>query len=348
MSTHELRPLAPLQTLYKTQTPALSFRATSKHEWEVWKTRLRKELVTLLGGFPEERIPLDVEVVERKSFPGYTREKVIYQSAPEVSVPAYVLIPDGLSGPTPAVVALHGHGYGKNDIVGIWEDGEDRGIPDGYHKDFAVELVKRGFITVAPEQACFGERRQPEDLHSAPGRSSCARVAFYAMMLGKTALGIRVWDVMRTVDYLQTRPEVDPNRIGCMGISGGGMSTLFSSALEERIGAVVVSGYLNTFRDSIMAMDHCSCNYVPGLLKYAEMYDIAALIAPRPLLAESGTKDTIFPIEATKFSLRQVQRAYDLLGVPERLDADIFEGRHQISGAKAYDWLKEWLQDSTD
>ena len=121
------------------------------------------------------------------------------------------------------------------------------------------------------------------------------------------------------------------------------MVALFSAALDQRIACAVVSGYLNTFRDSIMAIDHCLCNYVPGILQYAEMADIAGLIAPRPLLIESGERDPIFPIAATRHALEELNRIYSVFGAPERLAADLFEGEHRWSGAKAYDWLGRWL-----
>ncbi len=335
------RPLQPFLSLYE-QPRLYEFKARTIEEWKEWRASLRDKLIDLLGGFPE-RISLDPEVLERKEFDAYFRERIVFNSAPDVSVVGYLLIPKDVEFPVPGVVALHGHGYGKDDIVGIWEDGTERGIPDGYQKDFAISLVKNGFVTFAIEQACFGERREPEDINKDKYQSSCRKVSFWAMLLGKTVLGMRVWDIMRAIDYLETRKEVNPASIGVMGISGGGMTSLFSSALDERIKASVVSGYLNTFRDSILSVHHCECNYVPGILRYAEMYDIASLIAPRALLIESGTKDTIFPVKATEFSVSKVRKVYELLGVPEKLDVDIFEGRHQISGRKAYDFLKREL-----
>lgn len=337
-----LRPLEPFLSLYEEER-IYEFKAQTIEDWKVWREGLRKKLVELLGGFPD-RIPLEPEILERKEFKDYIREKVIFNSAPKVSVIGYLLIPKGCRLPAPGVIALHGHGYGKDDIVGIWEDGTERGIPDGYQKDFGLSLVKKGLVTFAIEQACFGERREPEDIARDKYQSSCRRVSFWAMLLGKTVLGMRVWDVMRSIDYLETREEVDKSSIGVMGISGGGMTTLFSSALDERIKASVVSGYLNTFKDSILSIYHCECNYIPGILKYAEMYDIAGLIAPRPLLIESGTKDNIFPIKGTEFAISKVKRVYELLGVPEKFEVDIFEGRHQISGRIAFDFLKRELQ----
>jgi len=338
----ELRPLKPFEELYKSPR-ILEFKAQSTEEWKEWKEALKEKLIELLGGF-SERVELLPEIVDKKEFEDYVRERIIFNSAPDVSVVGYLLIPKNISLPVPGVVALHGHGYGKDDVVGIWEDGTERTIPDGYHKDFGISLVKAGFITFAIEQACFGERREPEDIAVSKYQSSCRKVSFWAMLLGKTVLGMRVWDVIRAIDYLQTRNEVKKDSIGVMGISGGGMTTLFSSAIDERVKAVVVSGYLNTFRASILSIHHCECNYVPGILKYAEMSDVASLIAPRALLIESGTKDDIFPIKATEFSISKVKKVYELLQATDKLESDIFEGRHQISGRKAYGWLKEQLK----
>lgn len=338
------RPLQPFLNLYE-QPRIYEFKARTIEEWKEWRTFLKDKLIELLGGFPE-RIPLNPEILEKKEFDTYFRERIVFNSAPDISVVGYLLIPKGVEFPVLGIVALHGHGYGKDDIVGIWEDGTERSIPDGYQKDFAISLVKNGFVTFAIEQACFGERRELDDINKDKYQSSCRRVSFWAMLLGKTVLGMRVWDVIRAIDYLETRKEVNSASIGVMGISGGGMTSLFSSALDERIKASVVSGYLNTFRDSILSIYHCECNYVPGILRYAEMYDIASLIAPRALLIESGTKDNIFPIRATEFAISRVRRVYELLGVPEKLDVDIFEGRHQISGRKAYDFLKKELDSS--
>jgi dienelactone hydrolase len=337
----EFRPLQPFLELYE-QSRIYEFNARSIEEWKNWHEDLKSKLIELLGGFPE-RVPLSGEVLERKEFDSYIRERIVFDSAPNTSVVGYLLIPKGVEFPVPGVIALHGHGYGKDDIVGIWEDGTDRTIPDGYQKDFGISLVKNGFVTLAIEQACFGERREPEDIAKDKYQSSCRKVSFWAMLLGKTVIGMRVWDVMRAIDYLETRKEVKASSIGVMGISGGGMTSLFSSALDERIKAVVVSGYLNTFRDSILSVYHCECNYIPGILKYAEMYDIAGLIAPRALLVESGTKDNIFPVRATEFAISKVRKVYELLGIPEKFEVDIFEGRHQISGRKAYDFLKREL-----
>jgi hypothetical protein len=128
-----------------------------------------------------------------------------------------------------------------------------------------------------------------------------------------------------------------------MGISGGGTTAFYLSAVDKRVKASVISGYFNTYKDSIMSVSHCMDNYVPGILNYAEMYDVAGLIAPRALFAESGTKDTIFPYEATQLAVRKAKRAYRLLGCPDKIGLEVFEGEHSFHGVGAFKFLERWL-----
>jgi len=344
------RPLEYYEWLYYNKKRVLEFNAKSIEEWRDWRNKLRSKIIELLGGFDYPATDLYPETVEVREFPGYIREKVIFQSDEFSSIPAYVLVPKDLKGRAPAVVAMHGHGYGKNEITGFWDDGSERVDPisRGYQKDFALKLVKRGLVVIVPDQCGFGERREKEDEDKGPHVSSCKKLSLWALMLGKTTIGRRVWDAMRTIDYLLTRKEVKRDSIGIIGISGGGTTSLFTAALDDRVKVAVISGYLNTFKDSILSVDHCIDNYIPGILKYCEMYDIACLIAPRPLFIEHGTKDKIFPIEATKYAFEKIKRVYELLGVPERLEADFFEGEHEICGRKSYDFLVKWLNAEID
>ena len=162
-------------------------------------------------------------------------------------------------------------------------------------------------------------------------------------MLGQTLIGWRVWDVMRTIDYIATRPELDASRVGCMGISGGGTTTLFSAALEPRIRAALVSGYLNTFRDSVGSLVHCIDNYVPGILTWAEMYEVAGLIAPRPLFVESGEKDPIFPIRASVESFTSVRDIYGVFGAGDRVEQEVFPAEHVFWGKRGIPFVARHL-----
>jgi dienelactone hydrolase len=265
-------------------------------------------------------------------------------------MPVYVLRPKGAQGRLPVALAYHGHGYGAKDIVGLWEDGEKRDAPDGYHQDFAIALCRRGFLVAAPEIAGFGERQNDYAyLNALLGQSApttCHNAATYAFMLGKSLVGMRVRDGMRLLDWLGASGEAEPGRVGAMGISGGGMLTFFHSCLDERIRACVISGYYTNWRDSILAMDHCTCNFVPGLLEIGELADVAGLLLPRPLLVEAGTRDGIFPVGAVREAVARTREMCAIFGGdPERdIVLDEFEGRHNISGRLAYDFLWDRLQ----
>ncbi|HID06697.1 MAG TPA: acetylxylan esterase [Armatimonadetes bacterium] len=340
------------QQLYAQMRPRLTFQAKTKREAIEWQAKLRRQLIRLLGGFPKRRCPLMPEVLNvqqlKVKLPDgrvvtYKRETVVFQSRKNLSVYGYFLIPDKFKAPGPCVICLPGHGRGVDDIVGINEDGSLRETFGGYQADFALQCVANGFAVLAIEQLGFGHRRDERAHRQSAGASSCQPAAGAALIFGQTMIGWRVYDVMRALDYLETRPEVDAKRIAVMGISGGGTIALFSTALEARIKAAVISGYFNTFRDSIMSIPHCIDNYIPGILKYAEMFDIAGLIAPRPLFIESGTEDPIFPVEATKFAFEKLKRIYKVFGATDRLGLEIFKGEHSFHGKGAFAFLKRWL-----
>jgi dienelactone hydrolase len=332
-----------LEQMYEKNTIQYRFNANNIEDWEKWRHELKKAFIDDLGGFPESKTELAPQLLEEKEYEDYIRQRIAYTTDENMIVPAYVLIPKNVKGRLQAVIACHGHGYGSRDIVGLNLDGTEKQGDLGYQKNFAVELVKKGMLVIAPELFGFGDRRLAEDNDKPLEQSSCHRLTANLMMHGKTTAGVRIYDIIRTIDYLCTRKDVDSNRIGCMGISGGGLVCAFSSAIDERIKAAVVSGYSNTFRDSVMAMHHCIDNFIPGILKHGEMPDIIGLIAPRPLLMEAGDVDNIFPIASSKKAYCQLQEIYTLLDAKDNLRMDIFEGDHQISGKMAYDLLKEWL-----
>jgi len=343
----EFQPAHLLWKLYRPEAAPYRFRARTTAEARRWQARTRQALGRLLGFQDTPRVPLQPQVVARVDKGEYTREKILLRTSPHSLMPVYLLKPKAARAPLPVVLAFHGHGYGVRDIVGLWEDGSERDVPDGYHRDFAVALCRRGFLVAAPEIICFGER-QTDFSHltrqGSPVPTSCAHAAMLAFHLGRSIVGLRVWEGKCLVDYLATRRDADIARLGAMGISGGGMHTFFSTCLDTRIRACVVSGYYSTFRGSILAMHHCPCNFVPGLHQFGEMYDLVGLIAPRPMLVESGSRDTIFPRAAVEEGMARGREVYAVFGARGNLQADYFEGRHAISGAKAYDFLAAALE----
>jgi hypothetical protein len=241
------------------------------------------------------------------------------------------------------MICLPGHGRGVDDIVGIDDKGHDRSDKSGYQHDFAIQVVEAGMAAVAIEPMAFGCRRDPVNARRGLTANACQPSAGGALLVGQTMIGWRVWDVMRTLDYIGTRHELDATRAGCLGISGGATVTLFSAALDERIRVAMVSGYLNTFRDSIGSLSHCIDNYVPGILEWAEMYDVAGLVAPRPLFVESGEKDTIFPIKASLASFAKVREIYRVFGAEDRVAQEVFPDEHLFWGKRGIPFLMRAL-----
>ena len=186
-----------------------------------------------------------IEVVDEGQ---YRREKVIFDSETDMSVVAYVLVPNDMAPGErrPAILAAHGHGGGKDDVCGIGH-GEAERVDRiaALNYDYARQFALRGYVVIAPDWRAFGERRAGG---SAPNRDVCDLLQDKALLFGDNLLTLNVWDARCAVSYLQSRPEVDPDRIGCAGLSYGGTMTLFTTVLDERIKCAVISGYLNPLR----------------------------------------------------------------------------------------------------
>ena len=338
----------PLLDAAAAKATRFSFVARTAAEAKNWQKRARGALIDCLGFLDTPKVPLKPRTIQRVDRGGYVRHKIVLRTSAKSELPLYLLVPKKIRGKRAAVLALHGHGYGVKDIVGLWEDGSERKNPDGYHHDFACELAERGFVVAAPEISCFGERQFRNETFRANGLSgTCHNVATYATMLGKSAAGLRVMDGMRVVDFLVSQKFVDARNIGAMGISGGGMHAFFSAAVDPRIKAAVVSGYFCDWRHSILSIFHCTCNFVPGLLTLGELSDLAGLIAPRPVLVESGIRDEIFPIEHVKRTVAKARLAWKVFDAAENLETDYFEGRHRINGPAAYEFLARHLNRET-
>ncbi len=346
-NTLEYRTLPGLWREYDATERSHAFKAEIKSEAQEWQQRLQSELITLLGGFPLQANDLSPQFLETRKEDGFTCELVAIQTLQGEFMPCLVLIPSlEVDARLKPVIALHGHGtWGGSAIVKSPDDPLGAALNLQLNYDYAGQLARRGYMVFVPELRGFGKRLEDSEYQEGDPQwiSSCYAVSVNALLLGKTLLGLRVYDIMRLIDYIRTRPEPLADSLGCVGLSGGGMVTLFTTALDKRITCSVVSGYFNTFRDSIMAVRHCLCNFVPGMVQLAEMEDIAGLVAPRPMLIETGTLDPIFPTAASQQAYKNLQKIYSVFEAVQNIDIDVFEGEHAWSGSKAYRWLDQWL-----
>lgn len=267
--------------------------------------------------------------------------RVLLRTEDNLWVPAFLCLPPGERGPLPTVICCQGHATpGMRVSVGLVPEEQWQELIAAGDRDFALQAVRMGYAALALEMRGFGELRLAADREKG-ANNSCARLCLLAGQAGQTLLAMRVHDIRCAVDYIHARHELDAHRVALTGNSGGGTVTLYAGALEERLTAAIPSCAFCTFADSIQAVDHCACNFVPGLARDLEMQDIAGLIAPRPLLVIAGREDTIFPLDGVEAAWRELAPIYEASGHPERLHLYVGEGGHRYYAAPVEAFLRD-------
>ncbi len=247
-----------------------SFQAHPVEGFDAWRTRCRGRLEELLGPAPA-RVPLRLEVVSSEESDYYRRDKVIFDSEEMMSVPAYLLVPHERHEPGPAIVAIHGHGAGKAQVCGL--------VDDGISGDYAHQLARRGYVVLAPDLRCWGERA--DDMPS--DHYACDTNLVHGVLAGVMPLAQNIWDLSRCVDVLAQHPFVDATRIGAVGFSYGATLSLFLAAHDERVAVAVVASYFSSWAAShAVPFNMCGSQVLPGVLGRLEHVDLAALVHPRP------------------------------------------------------------------
>ena len=322
--------LAPIRRA-ATTTPPYRFGGTTWAEWEAWRAEFRQRLWELLGVGdqtwqscgPDEP---EVEVEERVSVDGLWRELVWLSTKGELCIPVYLFFPQETGGPRPTIVVFPGHGT----------IAQTAGLEKSYQRANALELARAGFVTLTMELRGFGRL----------GALGHLQIDAAARLVGRTWYGLLVQDGMRALDYLLTRPEVDPARIGATGIGAGGALTMYTAALDDRVRVALVNSYLGKYVVTSLDEEHCPCNDIPGILHYAEMGDVAALIAPRPVMFVNGRRDPS-TTNAARGSFAIARQVYRLLGATQR--AKLIEPEemgHYFDNQLAVGWFRRWFADS--
>ena len=347
--------LQAMKIRYARQTRSCAFQAGSLLEYDQWKNKTRTKLRKLLGLKLLKTCDLQPQLLEEE-FPegeNFSREKWLIQTEEGVYMPFYLLKPKWITeGKSPVIIACHGHGSGgKVATAGVWKLPKVKDVVTRQNYTYGVEMVRRGFYVFCPDARGFGERRERSKQGDSPEKymsCSCRELSHMTVGLGITVAGLWVWDLMRLIDYIDTRPDCRKDRIGCIGLSGGGMQALWLSALDDRISMAAVSGYFYGFQDALLEMNqNCSCNYIPSLWETVDMGDIGALIAPRPFIIESGIQDHLNGRRGIKNVVEQVEivkRAYRLFRAEKALIHDIFDGAHQWHGEKVYQAAEYYLK----
>ena len=209
--------------------------------------------------------------------------------------------------------------------------GDEETISGG-DRDFAKQIVARGQAALVMEQRGFGERGGTEN------GPDCYQPAMAALLLGRTLVGERCWDVMRGIDCLENHfaDKIDLGKIALQGQSGGGTVTCYAAALDTRIAAAVPASAFCGYLESIGAQKHCTCNYVPGIMKYFDMGDLAGMTAPRPLAIVGGAKDPIFPIDSANREFAVAEKLYAAAGAPDKVRHVVGPEGHRFYAAQTW------------
>lgn len=277
----------------------------SETAFSSWRTSASERLGALLA-LPKDRTDVRLIIEDRG---GADEAQLVTLATDGGDIPCWLLTPPADRRRDAAVVAVAGHGAGIDDLIAPPGAGD-------FHGGLAHKLVAAGFTVLCPEMISFGRRRTPMPDTVAPTQNSCQVDGMRGLLTGRPVLGRRVADTLAAVRALRLVDSIDPSKVAVIGGSGGGAIALITAALDDQIPAAVVATFLSSFVDSFGAVPHCICNAVPDLLTWFEMADVAAMIAPRRLIIETGRQDPIFPIAAT-------ETAYaELLDVWRGLDAD--------------------------
>lgn len=301
----------------------------SREAWQSRKQQLRSFLFDAWGGFPQERCDLLPEVIGVVEGDGFKVEKLLFQTFPGVWMTANAYVPTGIQGKVPAVLCVHGH----------WKQAKVEPVVQSR----CIGLAKLGFFVLCVDAFGAGERA----IGKALGEYHGEMVAATLWPTGYPLSGIQVFENMRAVDYLQSRPEVDGTKLGITGASGGGNQTMYAGAFDERFSAVVPTCSVGTYRAYLNAAC-CQCEVVPGAAGFTEEWGILSLVAPRALMVISATKDAYqFSVAEAEKSLSKAREVFRHFGVDSHLKHAVFDWHHDYSQAMRetmYGWMTRFLK----
>jgi len=354
--------------------PAMSFLEENYTDPGTWADQARATLLDHLLYRPAPCDPAP-EQVESVDCGRYTRERIMIHTTPDIRIPIYVLIPKNLDKPAPGILALHDHGgfylWGKAKTVRV--EPEHAALIEFKQKCYggrnvADELARRGFVVVASDMLHWGERAMyleddpvrvkgrtlevtNQDIQDFNARSWAHEelVARTALTCGATWAGIIIWDDLRVADYLASRPDVDAERIGCVGLSVGAVRAIFLGALHPQVRASVAVCWMAEYQ--AMARNHVRngigfTKLVPGLYSHLDWPDVAGLHWPGALMTINGLQDTLYPLEAAKNAVRKIERIFDKAGAPKNYEGVFFDGPHEFNVEmqdRAFAWLTAHL-----
>ena len=309
------------ERLIKTMQKKLAFCPNG--DYASWREKVGKKLYELLGIAEIEKnacaLQLSVESEVQKE--GYKQIRFVFESEQGAFVPCYLLIPDTGKEKYPVAITLQGHSSGFHNSIAEPKNEQEVAYATG-RGAFAVQAVRQGFAALAIEQRAMGER------HTARHQGTCNYLAMTAIMLGRTLIGERAWDVMRAIDLLPYFKQLDLEKILITGNSGGGTAAFYSACLDERIKISAPSCSFCSYDTSILDIHHCPCNQIPYARQWFDMGELSCLIVPRKLIVVAGREDDIFPLHGVEEAFKIVQEVYQSANAAENCRMEITPKGH--------------------
>lgn len=334
---------AQLANYFAAETDTIKHKTEAElsniEDWPAFQQKARRELQDMLGLFPvPEKTPLQATITGTVEHEEFTVQKLHFQSMPGLYVTGNLYIPKNLKEKAPAIIYVCGHATVK-------KDGYNYGAKANYQHHPAW-FARNGYVCLILDTVQLGEL---EGIHHGLHRYQ----RWWWQSRGYTPAGVEAWNGIRAIDYLQSLPEVDPERIGITGRSGGGITSWWVAALDERIKVAVPVAGITDLEDHVVngcVADHCDCMYMCNTYQW-DFSKLAALVAPRPLLISNTDRDIMFPLEGVFRVYRQVRKVYEQLGAGEHLALNITSGPHkdeQESRVHAFRWLNRYLYDRNE
>ena len=314
-----------------------SMRYKDGEDFKKWQEKGREKLKKLLG-IPFEDCQADFSIVSEKNYDDHREIYFKFQSEPGYYVSCCFCVPIPEPKASPVVICLQGHSTGMHISLGQKKYPGDSSSLGG-DRDFAIQAVRRGYCVITVEQRCFGECGGTSD------GPDCTRSSLTALLIGRTTIGERVWDVQKLIDLLETGifPQVDTDRICCLGNSGGGTTAFYTSCIDSRIHVTVPSCSVCTYESSIANIYHCPCNYIPRIRLHFDMGDLAGLIVPRPLIIVAGKKDAIFPEYGVRESFEEALRLYTVCKVSQNCRLIMGPDGHRFYAELSWPIIEEFF-----
>ncbi len=322
-----------LESLYNKLQPEKKLADLNKEEFEKEKSiRIQKLKELFKLDELKELFDKDItyEIEDNFEEMSIQIDKYRVDAIDGLQFPVYHVKPEKPNGKK--ILFLHGH-----DDLGIMGALLERHDKVRYHKMIPLKLAKEGYDVYAPEFIGLGEAHYNDFPKGSEKPSGCLPNSNFLTLLGFSIGGFRVYQAIRTLDFLN-KSGID-DKLTVFGISGGGMTAQHLLPLDDRIENGIVACYANTYADSILAKDHCSCNYVPGLLRLGDSYEMLALAAPKKLFTVNGKADRGFPKAGSEKAFEYLEKVYANLGVSHNYTGRLIEGRHEIDEEAIISWL---------